>query len=79
MRADGEEAVTLSIRPASADDAERIYEIHLAAIRELGAVSYDDSQVDAWASYPAPDRYTLDDERRPFVVAERAGRRLRAT
>lgn len=62
--------MTPSIRPASSDDAERVCQIHLASIRELGASAYDERQVDAWASYPAPDRYTLSDDRRPFVVAE---------
>lgn len=58
-----------TIRPAEPADAQAICGVHVAAI---GAVDgpYDDEQVLAWASYPTPDRYPVEDAGSPLFVAE---------
>ncbi len=59
----------VTIRAAEPGDAQAICGVHVAAI---GAVDgpYDDEQVLAWASYPTPDRYPVEDAGSPLFVAE---------
>lgn len=62
-----------TIRPAVPNDAEDICRVHVASIRELGRDYYSEKAVEAWASYPDPETYSLggDAPDEHFVVAER--------
>lgn len=63
----------VTIRPAEPDDAEAICGVHVAAISAVESPAYDDGQILAWASYPTPDRYPIEDDRSPVFVAEADG------
>jgi putative acetyltransferase len=62
-----------SIRRATLDDRQAIYEIQRAAILETCRRSYPEEDVTVWAGLLSPDSYHAIQERY-FVVAERDGR-----
>ncbi|MEP0191078.1 MAG: GNAT family N-acetyltransferase [Erythrobacter sp.] len=50
--------MTYSIRAFAPGDAETLAELTLAAIKQVGAVSYTPEQVTAWAArHPGPERF----------------------
>lgn len=61
-----------SVRPATADDAAAIREVHIASIRVLAASRYTDEQIAAWSAIDDPD-YPIDDGDRAVFVAETDG------
>jgi putative acetyltransferase len=62
----------IHIRTGTLEDRPRIRELHVASIRELCSKSYSASQIETWAGFLTPDRYTavITDGQRRFVVAE---------
>ena len=69
-------AAMVLIRPATLDDRTAIWAAHTSAIRLLCSASYTASQIERWAGFLTPERYTavITDAQRRFVVAEVAGR-----
>ncbi|WP_339105611.1 GNAT family N-acetyltransferase [Haloterrigena salinisoli] len=63
----------LSLREATAADAESIADVHEASIRVLGSDGYDDEQVRAWLANVHPDRYPLEENGFRAVVADHEG------
>jgi putative acetyltransferase len=63
------------IREAAPGDEDSIREVHVRAIRELGAQAYSREQVEAWAVGCASADYaeTITDEDTAFVVAVEDG------
>jgi putative acetyltransferase len=47
----------LTVREASAADAEGIWHLHVRSIRELCAAGYTPQQIDAWAGPKRPEHY----------------------
>ncbi len=58
-----------TVREATDADREAIAAVQEAAIREFGPDAYPEEAVAAWASYPEPGVYDLDDPDDAFVVA----------
>lgn len=56
------------IRAATAADADRIGDVHDAAVREHGSTAYDDAQVEAWAG---GDEGATPEDDDHWIVAER--------
>jgi len=63
----------LRIRKASANDAESIYRMHTASIRELCKSHYTQEQIEEWTNALRPDRYVAAMELFEFTVAEVEG------
>ena len=60
----------MTIREATAADADAIADAHAASICDLGSESYTDEQVRAWLSNVHPDRYPLEEDGFRIVVAD---------
>jgi putative acetyltransferase len=59
----------ISIRNATADDAEGIYRVHVGAIREVCAPFYEPEQIEAWSSGKHVSRYLEPIANQVFLVA----------
>lgn len=59
----------MMIRRAVLSDAEAIWNVHIAAIREVCASAYDAEQIRAWTSRKRPEGYVEPIARHPFFVA----------
>ena len=64
----------MHVREARPDDADAVFEVHRAAIAELGPEAYDDEQVAAWGAGGSADDYEFESDGYTFVVAETDGR-----
>lgn len=60
----------VSVREAMTSDAQRIRDVHLASIEELGRKRYTAEQVASWAHDRDPDEYPIGSENTYFLVAE---------
>lgn len=63
----------LSVREATAADARRIRDVHVASIEALGRQGYNNEQVGAWARGRSPTDYPLESNETYVIVAERDG------
>ncbi len=62
--------MSITVRRATANDCAGILASHVAAIRELCAGDYSDTQLLAWSSRLTPDGYLPAIESNLFLVAE---------
>ncbi|ERG89736.1 MAG: sortase related acyltransferase [halophilic archaeon J07HX5] len=62
--------MAVSIRVATPNDAERIRDVHLRSIEELGGQAYSETQVEAWAHDRDPGEYPIETETTHVLVAE---------
>lgn len=62
-----------SIREAKANDREEMAALHRRSIRELAAEEHSPAEIEAWASFPEPSVYPIDDPDVIVLVAERGG------
>lgn len=60
----------MTVREATAADADAIADVHAASIRGLGSDEYDDEQIRAWLSNVHPERYPLETDGFRAVVAD---------
>jgi GNAT superfamily N-acetyltransferase len=64
----------LAIRPARADDAPRVHELHTVSVRTLCSAHYAADVIEGWLVNRAPADYLRPIERGDLFVAERDGR-----
>lgn len=62
----------VSLREAVPADAERIRDVHLRSIEELGGQAYSEIQVAAWGHDRDPTEYPIDADETHVLVAEAA-------
>lgn len=60
----------VSLREATPADAERIRDVHLRSIEELGGQAYSEAQVAAWGHDRDPQEYPIDADETHVLVAE---------
>ena len=66
--------MTISLREATTDDAQAIFEVQQASVEKLGSEAYDRECVDAWkAANSDPGCYPIDAKNRWYIVAELDG------
>jgi len=58
------------VRPATASDAEGMFDLHVASIRAFGPEAYDDREVEAWAHTEDGPTYPIGDPEHEVFVAE---------
>ena len=63
----------MSIRRATDQDRQGIWNVHLRAIREVCSGSYSEQQVTAWANLLSPASYVAVVRERVLLVSEDAG------
>lgn len=68
--------MTVTLREARPDDANRVRDLHIAAIEGLDTDAYDDEQVAAWAHDREPESYPIESAETHFVVAEADDRQV---
>jgi len=62
--------MNITVRRATANDCAGIFASHVAALRELSAGDYSDTQLLAWSSRLTPEGYLPAIESNLFLVAE---------
>ena len=60
----------ITIRKATIQDCNTIYEIHVSSIRELGKSHYREDQVASWSGGRTPERYNKFIKNKHVVIAE---------
>ena len=60
--------MSITIRPATTEDRQALWQVHTEAIRQTARSHYDAAQIEAWAGRLTPEGYHLDPD--CFFVAE---------